>query len=257
MNWRKYSLIPRLMILSLRAPRAQDRAWERYWQAIRRTGPDGEVLWDTGEPAERELLVKTLRRYADLTLPIVDLGCGSGRQASYLAELAPRVVGVDGSASAIAHTTKSAGVEFRVADISAPSLGEQLHAALGDSNVHIRGVLHVLDDCDRRALAANIAALLGGRGTLYLCETDHAGDPLDYLYDQGARLSGLPPVVDRLVRSGVRPPRHFGESDLRDLFPSPDWQVLEHGMTSMYGVPLSPGGPMQRIEARYAAIQPG
>jgi hypothetical protein len=38
------------------------------------------VLWDTGEPAEFDLVARQLREHAE-TLPIVDLGCGSGRQA--------------------------------------------------------------------------------------------------------------------------------------------------------------------------------
>ncbi|NMO52422.1 class I SAM-dependent methyltransferase [Actinoplanes sp. TBRC 11911] len=249
MSWRKYTLIPRLMWLSLGAPRAQNRAWERYWQGI---GSDGEVLWETDEPAERELLTTTLRRYADLSLPIVDLGCGSGRHTTHLAELSPRVVGVDGSAAAIAHAGPG---DFRVADITEPGLGASLHAELGDANVRLRGVLHLLDDAARRAAAANIADLLGGRGSLYLCETDHAGDPLDLLYAQGARLTGLPRVVDRLVRSGVRPPRRFTETDLGATFPSPPWRILQHGTTEMYGVPLTPGGPIQRLPARYAVVR--
>src|ERR1700754_2876201 len=121
MSWRKYSLIPRLMWLSMRAPRAQDRAWERYWHGI---GRSGEILWETDEPAERELMSKSLRRYADVTLPIVDMGCGSGRQASYLTDLSPRVVGVDGSESAIARASADfPSVEFRVSDIAEPGLG--------------------------------------------------------------------------------------------------------------------------------------
>jgi SAM-dependent methyltransferase len=252
MSWRKYLLIPRLMLVSAGAPRDQSQAWERYWQGIRRTGPDGEVLWDAGEPAEGDLLTSCLRRHADLTLPIVDLGCGSGRQARMLAELSPHVVGVDRAASAVAHA--GAG-DFRVADITGPGLGDRLHAELGDTNVHIRGVLHVLDDPGRRAVAANVAALLGERGTLFLSETDHAGDPLDYLVSQGASLKGLPPVVDRLVRSGVRAPRHFSEADQQAVFPPPAWRVLEQGNCEVYGVPLADGGPVQRIPGRYAVLR--
>ncbi len=259
MGWRKALLVPRLILTSLGAPRSQPRAWERYWSAVRRTGPHGEVLWDTDEPAEFDLFTAQLRQHADLSLPIVDLGCGSGRQARAMTGLAPRVVGVDASAAAIAHARREAGaapVDFRVADIAEPGLGERLAAELGDANVHLRGVLHVLDDDQRRTAADTIAALLGARGTLYLCETNHAGDPLDYLIDQGARLTHLPAPVHRLIRSGVRAPRHLDPAALAKLFPPSAWRTLAQGPTHMYAVPVRPGEGPQRIPALYAVLRP-
>ncbi|MGK5682728.1 class I SAM-dependent methyltransferase [Actinoplanes sp. URMC 104] len=256
MSWRKYLLIPRLTLTAIGAPRSQARAWDRFWGDVSRTGPRGDVLWEADEPAELERLTAALRRHADLTLPMVDLGCGSGRQAYALAALASRVIGIDGSAAAIARAQGSAGeVAFRVADVAGSGLGARLHDDLGDANVHIRGVLHVLDDGARAAVAANVAAVLGERGTLYLCETNHTGDPLDYLLDQGARPTRLPPLVDRLIRAGVRAPRRFGPEEVAAAFPGDAWTVLEQGATEVYGVPLEPGGPVQRIPAYYAVVR--
>lgn len=251
----KYLLIPNLMLSSLGAPRDQGKAWERYWQGVRSTGPRGEVLWDADQPAERELLHAAWQRHADQALPVVDLGCGSGRQARDLAALGSRVLGLDGSASAIAHAVRGGGpAEFRVADVAEPGLGARLHAELGDSNVHIRGVLHVLDDRERRGVAENVAALVGSRGMLYLSETDHAGDPLDYLVMQGARPTRIPAVVHRLIRAGVRAPRHFGQAELAAVFPLSGWRILEQDHIEVYAVPLHPGGPVQRIPGRYAVL---
>jgi hypothetical protein len=53
----------------------------------------------------------------------------------------------------------------------------------------------------------------------------------------------LPAMVDRLIRSGVRAPRHFGPAELADVFPPPAWRVLAHGPTVLYGVPVEPGAP--------------
>jgi SAM-dependent methyltransferase len=258
MSWRKYLLLPRLALTARGAGRSQRQAWERYWSGVRRTGPDGEVLWDTGEPAEFELTADALRRHADLALPMVDLGCGSGRQARALTGLAPRVIGIDGSAAAIDRARRDAGgerVEHRVADIAEPGLGARLSAEIGDANVHVRGVLHVLTDGERVAVTATIAALLGRRRTLYLCETDHTGDALDYLVSQGARPTRLPAPVHRLISSGVRAPRHFGPAELARAFPAPAWRVLEQGPTVLYGLPVEPGGAPQRIPARYAVLR--
>jgi SAM-dependent methyltransferase len=258
MSWRKYLLIPHLILTSLGAPRSQATAWERYWSTVRRTGPDGDVLWDTDEPAEFELAATQLRQHADLTLPIVDLGCGSGRQARALTSLAPRVVGVDASAGAIAHARRAmpaGAVDFRIADIAEPGLGARLEAELGAANVHIRGVLHVLDDDQRGTVVDTIAALLGSRGTLYLCESNHTGDPLDYLIAQGARPTHLPAAVHRLIRSGVRAPRHFGPAELAEFFPAAAWRVLAEGPTVLYGVPVEPSAMLQRIPALFAVVR--
>jgi hypothetical protein len=52
MKVRKYVLLPRLLLLAVRAPRDQRLAWDRYWSEVTRTGFDGEVLWDAGDQSE-------------------------------------------------------------------------------------------------------------------------------------------------------------------------------------------------------------
>ena len=91
---RKYLLVPQLIFYATRAPRDQHLAWERYWSRVRRTGATGEVLWDTGEQSELDAAARQLQLHADLALPLVDLGCGNGRQAGALTRYAPRVVGI-------------------------------------------------------------------------------------------------------------------------------------------------------------------
>ena len=82
--------------------------------------------------------------------------------------LSPRVIGVDGSVAAVERArleTKDGEVEFRVADASDPAFGQRMSAELGDVNVHVRGMLHVVDPKARPVVVANLAALLGRRGT--------------------------------------------------------------------------------------------
>jgi SAM-dependent methyltransferase len=259
MGWRKYLLIPQLTLYRLAAPRDQRRAWERYWSAARRTGVAGDVLWDADQPAEFEQVADRLRAHADLTLPIVDLGCGNGRQARALTGLAPRVVGVDASTAAIEHATaESAGVEgleFRAADVAESGLGERLAAELGEVNVHIRGVLHIIEPARRAAFVETVATLLGRRGTAYVCETNVEGDQLEYLVMQGGTPTGMPDVVRRCVASGIRAPSHFGPTELAQHFPEPAWRVLDCGPTVMYGVPLRADGELQRISSFYAVLR--
>jgi SAM-dependent methyltransferase len=258
MSGRKYLLIPLLTRYAMTAPRDQRRAWDRYWSSVRRTGADGEVLWDAEQPAELEDVLARFRAHADRSLPAVDLGCGNGRQARALTEVAPRVIGVDRAPAAVERARADVGedptLEFRVADITDPSFGPALHEELGDVNVHVRGVLHVVDADRRPAVVANLAALVGTRGTAFVCETDVAGDPLDYLLWQGATPTRLPPVMRRLIAAGVRAPSHFGAEQVAEHFPPP-WRVVDAGPAVMFGVPVRPGGPRQEIPSYQAVLR--
>jgi hypothetical protein len=134
-------------------------------------------------------------------------------------------------------------------------LGPRLRAELGEANVHIRGVLHIVDPADRPTVVRNLAELVGSRGTAYICETNAPGDSLDYLVMQGATPTSMPEVLRRCVAAGIRPPSHFGPRELAEHFPTADWQVLDSGPTTMYGVPTTPGGAMQRIPSYFAVLR--
>jgi SAM-dependent methyltransferase len=258
MGWRKYLLIPQLTWYAIRAPRNQRRAWEGYWSRTRATGPAGDVLWDAGQPEEADAVAARLRAHADPTLPLVDIGCGNGRQARALTGFASRVVGIDASAAAIGwarQESDDANLEFRVADVTDDDLGRRLRAELGEANVHIRGVLHIVAPADRPTAVRNLAELLGPRGTAYISETDAPGHPLDYLVMQGATPTSMPEVLRRCVAAGIRPPRHFGERELAEYFPADAWEVLERGPTTMYGLPTRPGAPVQRIPSYFAVLR--
>lgn len=267
MSLAKYLLIPQLVLYGLRAPRDQAQAWERYWSGVHRTGPDGEVFWDGANQAELAAVLTRLTAHADPGLPLVDLGCGHGRQARALAALSPRVLGLDRSASAIERaraetadefaSRPSPGTvpEFRVADAAEPGLGERLHEELGDANVHIRGMLHVVPAQQQPDVVRNLAAILGRGGVAYVSETDVSGDPLETLRAQGMTLTSIPDPLRRLVAAGVRPPRHFGHDQVAEYFPSERWQVLDQGPVMMYGVPLQPGAPMNEIPGYFAMLR--
>jgi SAM-dependent methyltransferase len=259
MGWRKYLLIPQLTWYAIGAPRDQRRAWERYWSRTRATGPAGDVLWDAGQPEEAAAVAARMRAHADPSLPIVDVGCGNGRQARALAGLASRVVGIDASAAAIRRARQESDdptIEFRVADVTDPDLGRRLRAELGEANVHIRGVLHIVDPAHHPTVVRNLAEILGARGTAYLCETNAPGDPLDYLVMQGATPTSMPEILRRCVAAGIRRPSHFGARELAESFPPGDWDVLESGPTTMYGVPPRPGGVIQPIPSYFAVVRP-
>ena len=89
-SWQKYLLLPQVIWHAVRAPKGEVTTWERYWGDIDRTGEHGEVLWDAGIEPEMRHAREWLLRYADRTLPLVDVGCGNGRRTRALASSAVR-----------------------------------------------------------------------------------------------------------------------------------------------------------------------
>lgn len=130
--------------------------WDEHYAA-------GEIPWDTGRPA-RELvdLVEEGR------LPVgraLDVGCGTGTNARYLADRGYDVVGIDVAGRAIeraedATVSGEGSIEFRRLDF--------LHDEPPDGPFDLvfdRGCLHVFDDPEDRALfARRVAACLAPEG---------------------------------------------------------------------------------------------
>lgn len=240
-------------------PSYQATAWDRYWAGIRRTGPGGEVLWDAADEGELGDACARVVARMDRGLPMVDLGCGNGRFSRLFAAHFPKVVGLDVSPSAIERAREeSRGVEnvsYRVFDASAAGAGKALAEELGEVNVFMRGVFHVFDPEQRRNAVTSLAVLAGRRGAVYCAETNYEGDPLDQLVAQGATATSMPEPLRKCIEAGIKPPRHFGEREVRELFPSERWEILESGPITMHGVPLTSKGTTERIPSHYAVLK--
>lgn len=260
MALRKFLLLPQLIWYGVRAPRDQAAAWDRFWGGIRRTGPGGEVLWDAASEGELGEVLARVQKHMDKGLPVVDVGCGNGRFSRLLADHFPRVLGVDVSPRAVERAKEeSAGrdhITYRVLDISSPGVGPTLGAELGEVNVFMRGVFHVFEPAQRKSAVESLRAMMGSRGTLYFAETNYEGDPLDQLVAQGATPTSMPDPLRRCIEAGIKPPRHFGDAQLRELFPGADWEVLESGPMTMRGVPLTAKAEFEPIPSFYALVRP-
>jgi SAM-dependent methyltransferase len=233
MSWRKYLLVPGLVVKGFGpAPRPR-AAWEGFWRAVRRTGPEGDVLWDGAGEAELAWWRATARAHLDPSLPLVDVGCGNGRLSRMFAATFPSVLGVDLAAAAVEVARReSAGtpsLQFRQLDVTAPEAADALLAAVGPANVVVRGVFHVLSPADRRRAADTIDRVLAGRGSLLLLETNWRGDALGYLEHLGGRSGRLPAALGRLIEAGVPRPAAFGPRELADAFPASGWVTVAEG----------------------------
>jgi SAM-dependent methyltransferase len=143
-------------------PGKVDRHWENYWKTIKSTGRGGQVLWDNEPERASAEDVPRLKPHFDLSLPLLDFGCGNGRQTRYLAKHFDRVIGTDVSASAIAkakeETINQPNIEYHLLDALRPEQAKAFHDKFGDVNIYMRTVLHVVQRKDRLVFAQSLAS---------------------------------------------------------------------------------------------------
>jgi len=218
------------------------------------------VLWDADSREELDGVLARVLAHADAGLPMVDVGCGNGRFSRLFAARFPRVLGLDVSPHAVARAKEESGavenVSYRVLDASAEGAGGELAAELGEVNVHMRGVFHVLDPGQRQRAEASLRAMTGKRGVVYFSETNYTGDPLDQLVAQGATPTSMPEPLRKCIAAGIKPPRHFGGAELRAIFPGDRWEILESGTTIMHGLPLTTKERYEPIPGFYGILKP-
>ena len=134
--------------------------------------------WGDAPGELARIAVARLSSAATRGLRILEVGCGYGRDAVYLAEqLGAHVVGIDPAASGLAIARRRAvpsrgTVEYRQATVEDVSDGP--YAALFVSNVY-----HGLRPAERSALRAAVPRLLSPGGLLVL-STLAVGDPTHY-----------------------------------------------------------------------------
>ena len=127
--------------------------------------------WDIGAP--QPAMVSLIERYPPIN-PILDLGCGSGDLAIYLAQLGYQVVGIDFVESAIAIAKDKLDslspeiaqvLSFQVADAFKPSRLRKKFGTVVDS-----GFYHLFnpDQCDQ--LVEEVSSILLPNGYYYLHE---------------------------------------------------------------------------------------
>ena len=215
--------------------------WESYWRAtsqlVAHADADAGSIWD----AEANLVAaRDLTRFqsiVDRSLPLLDLGCGSGIQTKYLAGHFSRLIGADVSEAAVALAARenaAPNITYQQLDIFDADAVRRLHEQVGDLNIYMRTLLHLVQPERRPAFAASIATLLGRRGTLYLYELGGAA----HAYFGGfiAR-NGMPVRLARVLATGIRPGSVDSEQ-VTAMFSSEGFEILADGETSAEPVPV-------------------
>jgi SAM-dependent methyltransferase len=206
----------------------------------------GEIVWDA-DPADLEA---DLGHFADSfnpALPIVDVGCGDGRQTRFLAGHFPHVTGVDISAAAIGRA-RTAGnppnVAYQVLDALDQAGAACLHDELGDANVYIRGVLQALPPTSRPGAVETLATLLGTAGTLFAKELPPEASTY---FEEMTQQYGMPPGLAKVMRSIA--PGRISLPELSGLFSADRFEVLGTGTSRIRTVNTFPGGVVISVPA--------
>jgi SAM-dependent methyltransferase len=226
--------------------------WERWWAEVGQT--PGEVLWEA-DPGDLDADLGHFVGSFGKALPVIDLGCGDGRQTRFLAKHFLHVVGVDVSAAAIGRARTAdnpPNVSFHLLDARDSSSAATLHAALGDANVYIRGVLQALPPASRPDAVEVIATLLGTTGTLFAKELPP--EVAAYFADVVKRYGGPPPSLAKVMQH-IQPGQITLEA-LAGLFPIGRFNVLGTGDSRIRTVNTLPGGEVIIYPAIWALIRP-
>lgn len=197
--------------------------WESYWQTINENSAGFKIFWDSmPENASMEDLAR-FQSYMEPDLPLLDMGCGNGRQTRFLARFFDRVIGVDISQAAVELARKETGevenIEYRVLNAVNIEEAEALHAEFGDFNIYMRGVLHLIKMRDRKNFISSLEVLLGEKGVLYQIEL-----PTKAFYHLRKVPEEVSVMIPRLVRR-----IGFNLEEKEFYFPQTCWEVIAEG----------------------------
>ena len=198
--------------------------WDSYWRGIELGGPQVRVLWETDPERSAWEDMQRFSPHFNPELPLLDLGCGSGRQTRFLARHFQKVIGVDVSPTVVARAQQAAAqldnIDFRVLNALIVEKARTIHREFGDMNVYMRGVFHVIYESDRPAFVSCLETLLGRLGTLYQIELTTAA--LTYV-------RSIPHDGSFKFPRAVQPIGFDNASDRARYYPDERWALIDEG----------------------------
>ena len=133
----------------------------------------GEPPWDIGRP---QPAFKRLAEQGAIAGSVIDVGCGTGENALYLAGLGLDVTGLDAAPTAIARAREKAIARGLAATFI---VGDALDLAAVGSSFDVAvdsGLFHVFSDADRLRYERGLREVLRPGGRYFvLCFSDEIG----------------------------------------------------------------------------------
>jgi cyclopropane fatty-acyl-phospholipid synthase-like methyltransferase len=130
----------------------------------------GRPPWDIGGPQPE---VVALAAEGEIVGDVLDVGCGTGENALYLASLGRRVMGVDAAPTAIARAQAKAAERALPATFALANALDLAKLRRRFETVVDCGLFHTLEPEQRRLYAHSLCEVLSPGGTLHLlCFSD-------------------------------------------------------------------------------------
>ncbi|WP_227378912.1 class I SAM-dependent methyltransferase [Haladaptatus halobius] len=183
----------------------------------------GTPPWDIGRP---QSAVRSLFETQSFEGPILDIGCGTGENALFLASQGYSVLGIDASPRAIekarekAQTSNAAGrVRFRIQNaLSLDELDEEFGVVLDC------GLFHVFDDENRQTYVASLGNVVTPNGhVVVLCFSDR--EPGEWGPRRISEAELRTAFIDGWAVETIEPARFEVNADQEGVDPSNDESV--------------------------------
>jgi SAM-dependent methyltransferase len=230
-------------------------SWNDFWAML--PAEPGAALWDASPELTAARHLPLFRHHLDPLLPLVDVGCGSGRQTQWLARHFQRVIGLDIAEAAVTlaeRTHPASNVSYRCADLLDQHAAAALHAELGDANVYLRGVLHQLAPAERVTMLQTIEPFLGDSGHIFAQElTERTGWYVKALLDNGEPLPKTAELAAHFDFGARFAPAQHGE--LRRLFERSGLAVVAEGDMPLHTTENDSGGRPLELPTSYVVAR--
>jgi SAM-dependent methyltransferase len=185
----------------------------------------GTPPWDIGCPQKEYV---QLEQAGEIVGSVLDVGCGTGENALYLAAQGHDVWGIDFTPTAIQKAQEKAAqrhltVSFRVLNVlELYTLGRTFDTVI-DS-----GLFHVFSDEERPLFVDNLAAVIRRGGTYFMLCLSELAPKLDYsklkdFLPDFDKLKDLVPNFDKL-KEGDYGPRRVTQAEIKRLFQD-GWRI--------------------------------
>lgn len=178
----------------------------------------GKPPWDIDRPQKEYVL---LEQAGEIVGSVLDVGCGTGENALFLAARGHEVWGIDFTSTAIQKAQEKAAQRHLAATFRELNVLELRTLERTFDTVIDSGLFHTLSDEERPLFVDNLAAVIRRGGTYFMLSFSELTPRLDYgnVKDFFPNISKLKlEDYDRPVGRWADGPRRVTQAEIKELF---------------------------------------